>query len=99
MQPTRVAGTPYQPSTTRPTLITVTFNLNVTNSNSVVEIRMDSANPPVTVIGRSALTNANAAQIQTITPISFLVPTGFWYEFVNVGSVVATIERTCEYSL
>jgi hypothetical protein len=34
-----------------------------------------------------------------LVPVSFIVPAGFFYELVSVGTTAATVDRTFEYTL
>ena len=91
--------TARQPSTTRPTFVFATLNLSVTDSFSIAQILMDASNPPTTPIGRMVNLDVNAAQAQTVAPVAFLVPPGFYYKLHNAGSTNATVDSLFEYAL
>lgn len=95
---TRVIGTAYQPSTTRPTLVIATFALNPTSTAEYeVGVLMDSGNPPATQIAAAAVT-AGSVAVNGLIPVTFLVPASFYYEFSTVlGS--PSIASTFEYTL
>lgn len=99
---TRALGTAYQPSTTRPTVVIVTMNMSAgSGSTSGVKIYMDSSSTPSTEIMRSDIGQAGGTAPPTIAsnvPLTFIVPTGYYYEIVNLGGSPPIVE-TMEYTL
>lgn len=94
-QPTRVLGTIYQPNATRSTFVTVAaFPSDAAGAEMAVNIGPTST--PTTQVAR-VFNNSSADAF--IYPISFIVPPGWFYEFVNVFSNTVVIEETSEWTL
>lgn len=94
----RSFGTTYQPNTTRPTMVIVTFIVPSSGANCFAKVLMDAANPPTTAIALAQTSSADASLVQNEIPVTFMVPAAFRYEFV-VGAGSPTIASTFEMTL
>lgn len=94
--PSRSLGTAFQPSTTRPSLVSysgrVVSSLSISGGQSGrIELRSDSSNPPTTVRARVAggITGTavvGVAMSDTVeAPITYLVPAGHWVLLQSVN--------------
>jgi len=70
-----------QPSTTRPTLVIATLTAGVT-SLDLQEVLMDSSNPPTNII---AQVGQGSGSLSPITPVTFIVPTSYYYKIHQVS--------------
>ena len=92
INPSRVVNTAYQPSTTRPTLVTVCAVGGGSGSNTGI-LKIGATSSPTTVAAGATLTTA-AGQV----PMTVILPAAWWYEVVvSVGSL--TIPQTIEITL
>lgn len=99
---TRVLGTAYQPSTTRPTVVIVTMNMTAGSATtSGVMINMDATANPTTEIMRTDIGQSAGTAPPTLAsnvPLTFVVPPGYFYKIVNLGGSPPIVE-TVEYTL
>lgn len=108
--PSRVLGTPFRPSTTRPVWCSYTIELTTTlvlvaGQTVEVELRSDTASTPTTsrasVSSQSggALTIGLSLSRTDRQQLSYIVPAGHYVNLVKTGAGTATIIRQTEVEL
>jgi hypothetical protein len=101
---TRVLGTSYRPSTTRPVLVIASPTINAPDdSRAFIYARCDNSNPPNQSIARVLLyTYSGTGQVANYLPITFIVPAGYYYSFtstINRGTPSVGIDMVVEQVL
>lgn len=97
----RVLGTAYQPNALRPTFVIATFVISQSDQTGEVQVLMDAAHPPTTVIAEAYEGNTDlTAGVNVKQSVTFLVPPAFYYKFnvVSTGNAL-TLQSTYEYAL
>lgn len=79
--PVRTFGTPYQPNTSYPTLVTVSLDTTATITGAVAKasVAIDSTSPPATVVGTVGILNGVVGDRQAHQLI-FTVQKGNYYQ-------------------
>lgn len=99
-QPTRIEGTIYQPSTTRPTMITIEFNFVCAAAQTEShQVLIGASSPPATLIHEPELSvAAGGATIQAITALTFPLPAGWFYKLASVTHTGTNAYRFTEFT-
>lgn len=102
-QPARALNTVYQPSTTRPTM--VTFNIQTStgaaSQDPFAVAVIGPTNTPATTVARIGVGAGGSSATSTNNFYSgtFLVPAGYYYEIQSTGTGSVVLDSVTEYTL
>ncbi len=110
---TRAIGTAFQPSTTKPTLVSYSAKTQVTNpllagtSTATLVLLSDAANPPTTERARVEASSGVGVSVTlaltttNTAPLTYIVPPGHYVRLVStvVGTGATSIASQVEQTL
>lgn len=106
LTPTRVIGTAFRPSTSRPVWCSYTLELSVTvtvlaGQTSQIELRSDTATTPTTARAQASVQASGVLNLSRTDrqQLSYLCPPGHYVNLVKSGAGSATIIAQAEVAL
>ena len=97
----RVVGTAYQPSATRPVMVVLTLYAESLNgAPAAVGLNIGATSSPSTQVGQLYLLNPFSSVIEVTSALTTILPVGWYYKAVVLNSGAAQgISQAIEYTL